>query len=304
MPLLTVPNWSIGRERTVLRQVFDFLESAPVKVHYAEADIDHNRTVTAFSGTPENVKSTLFSIARIILPAVNLNRHTGVHPRIGGLDVCPFVPLPEPGDPHDLHEFVEQVGRELAVEFEIPVFLYEKSAVPGKTNTLPKIRKGGFGGLIGKSLSPDFGPSHIHPLIGATVLGHRDFLLALNVNFATDDPTGPETVREIAETIRSKRQAGECNFAGVRALGFELAAQGISQVSMNITDPDLINLDQLIDFISEEAKSKGLVDGYTQLIGVIRDTDIEQSVKIAARTEQVVPTRLAVDWQTDWSTES
>jgi len=306
MPLLTVPNWSIGRERTVLRQVFDALDSASVTVHYAEADIDHNRTVTAFSGTPENVKSTLFEIARLILPAVNLNRHFGVHPRIGGLDVCPFIPLPEPGDPTELHSFIRSIGEEFASEFEVPVFLYEKSATAGKTNSLPVLRKGGFGGLQNKALSPDFGPNQIHPYIGATVMGHRDFLLAMNMNFPTGEPNPNATanVKAIAEMIRNKRQAGEPNFAGVRALGFELTAQSLAQVSLNITDPDHIDLDQLIDFISQEAMTRGLGEGYPQLIGVIRDTDIERSVKIAAKQSQVVPTRIATDWKSDWSLEN
>lgn len=306
MPLLTVPNWSIGRERTVLRQVFDFLEEAPVTVHYAEADIDHNRTVTAFSGTPENVKSTLFEVARLILPAVNLNRHQGVHPRIGGLDVCPFIPLPEPDDFSDINSFVNTVAEEFATEFEVPVFLYEKSARSGRTNSLPALRKGGFGGLQNRMLSPDYGPNQVHPYIGATVMGHRDFLLAMNMNFPTGEPnpTATAQVKAIAEMIRNKRNAGEANFAGVRALGFELTAQAIAQVSLNITDPDHIDLDQLIDFITDEAMSKGLGEGYPQLIGVIRDTDIERSVKVAAKQSQIVPTRIATDWISDWSLEN
>lgn len=320
MPLLTVPNWSLGRERTVLRTAFDFLESAPVSVHYAEADIDHNRTVTAFSGTPQNVQSTLLGLAEIILPSVNLQRHTGVHPRIGGLDVCPFIPLPEfrgtTTIPHwegkgrgneistiqseiELQEFVKQTAQLLAETHNIPIFLYEHSA-PGKT--LPDLRKGGFGHLLSRDLNPDFGPDQAHPHLGATVMGWRDFLVALNVNFP-NQPVAPEAMRQIASLIREKRRKADPLFAGVRALGFDLQAQEIAQLSMNITQPDTADFDKIITTIEELAAKSGFTDGYPQLIGVIRDTDIERSTKIFARQEQIIHTRRATDWQQDWIEE-
>ncbi|MFM9874230.1 MAG: hypothetical protein ACKVQS_12290 [Fimbriimonadaceae bacterium] len=318
MPILTVPNWSLGRERTVLRQAFDFLETAPVTVHYAEADIDHNRTVTAFSGTPSNVQQTLLTLAEIILPAINLQRHTGVHPRIGGLDVCPFIPLPnlQSSPPHIpsregeggrgvwvgeeiLNDFIHQTARLLAEVHKIPIFLYEHSA-PGKT--LPNLRKGGFGGLLNQELHPDFGPNQAHPHLGATVLGWRDFLVALNVNFP-NQPGAADILRQIGSHIRDQRRKGDPLFAGVRALGLELQAQEIAQLSMNITQPDTANFDKIISTIEELAAKSGITDGYPQLIGVIRDIDIERSTKIYARPQQVVQTRLATNWQIDWNQE-
>ena len=413
MPLLTVPNWSLGRERTVLREAFDFLDSAPVTVHYAEADIDHNRTVTAFSGTPANVQSTLLALAEIFLPCINLQRHTGVHPRIGGLDVCPFIPLPNatqgvppfhpsregtggrgewvgentggtgaplplgeglregsqstdsasksegsslpsrggegvgwhstdsgvhlsPGealkegpqsanqpppqdwggikggvdenmggtgkasDPlneiHLLHAFINETAQLLADAHQIPIFLYEHSA-PGKS--LPNLRKGGFGGLLNQELRPDFGPNKAHQYLGATVLDWRDFLVALNVNFP-NSPGAVDTMKHIADKIREKRRGGDPQFAGVRALGLELQAQEIAQLSMNITAPDATDFDAIITYIEEQAGKAGINDGYSQLIGVIRDTDIERSTKIFANTTQIVQTRLATNWQEDW----
>jgi|GEM_PF-508183 len=347
MPLLTVPNWSLGRERTVLREAFDFLDSAPVTVHYAESDIDHNRTVTAFSGTPTNVQTTLLGLAEIILPSVNLQRHTGVHPRIGGLDVCPFIPLPplrvngetrqvddrqstnssdaefpspslgrgrggvgkgnnagggantQQEDADSLQKFITQTAQLLADTHDIPIFLYEHSA-PGRS--LPNLRKGGFGALLNQELNPDFGPNHAHNHLGATVLGWRDFLVALNVNFP-NQPGAPDAMRQIASLIREKRRKGDPLFAGVRALGLELQAQEITQLSMNITVPDTANFDKIISTIEELAAKSGITDGYPQLIGVIRDTDIERSTKIYARPQQVVQTRLATDWQLDWNQE-
>ncbi|MBL8067088.1 MAG: hypothetical protein JNM28_01435 [Armatimonadetes bacterium] len=313
MPLLTVPNWSLGRERSVLREAFDYLTAQPVTVHYAEADIDHNRTVTAFSGTPENVREALLGLAAIFLPCIDLQRHSGVHPRIGGLDVCPFVPLPplrSPGDENfsqdppghdagnagDLNRYIASVAQTLAETFQIPIFLYEHSA-PGRD--LPNLRKGGFGSLLDRTLSPDFGPNRAHPHLGATVLGWRDFLVALNVNFP-DAPGAVETMRLIASQIRDKRRNGDPLFQGVRALGLSLQAQGLCQLSMNITKPDAADFDSIVAFIEEKAAKHGIGDGYTQLIGVIRDTDVERSVKIFPRVEQIVPTRQATHWSEDW----
>ena len=323
MPLLTVPNWSLGRERSVLREAFDFLESSPVTVHYAEADIDHNRTVTAFSGTPQNVQSTLLALAEIFLPCINLQRHTGVHPRIGGLDVCPFIPLPsltihspspalgrgyggvednnsancESGNQIDsLNNFIAQTAQLLTEAHNIPIFLYEHSA-PGRS--LPNLRKGGFGGLLNQQLQPDFGPTQAHPHLGATVLGWRDFLVALNVNFPNSE-SAPQTMRYIADQIREKRRKGDPLFAGVRALGLELQAQEIAQLSMNTTQPDTADFDAIIEYIQEQAGKAGINDGYTQLIGVIRDTYIERSTKIYAATNQIIQTRIATTWQEDW----
>jgi glutamate formiminotransferase len=344
MPILAVPNWSIGRERTVLRQAIDFLESTLVTVHFAEADIDHNRTVTAISGTPEKVQQTLLGLAEILLPAINLQRHTGVHPRIGGLDVCPFIPIPELGARGEarsslpagegkgwgtivpkfsdetnsetiytssnsakeiqngtlesaLHSFITETAQLLSQAHNIPIFLYEHSA-PGKT--LPNLREGGFGELINRPLNPDFGPNHAHPHLGATVLGWRDFLIALNINFP-NTPGAFETMKHIAAQIRHERQAKNPLFTGIRALGLELQAQEIAQVSLNITQPDSTNFDKIISYIEDLAAKQGHNEPYTQLIGVIRDTDIERTIKIHPRPAQIVPTRQATSWQTDWN---
>lgn len=288
--LLAVPNWSIGRERSIVRQVHDLLESAPVDVHYCQADIDHNRTVTAFSGSKREVKDTLNHLAQLILPAVDLQRHRGVHPRIGGLDVCPFIPLPNPvgEDALEFSEWIEQFAEEFANEWEVPVYLYERSEKGKHKSDLPSLRKGGFGGLLDHELNPDYGPTKVHHHLGATVIGWRDFLIALNINFRS---ANFDAVDRIAHKIRRLRREKHPNFIGVRALGLTLPAKEIVQVSMNITKPDITPLDPIIDFINEMAGRFGLEDGYPELIGVIRDVDIERSVNITFRPEQVIETR-------------
>lgn len=268
----------------------DLLDAADVNVHYCNADIDHNRTVTAFSGHMPAVKSTLFQLAELTLPSVDLNRHRGVHPRIGGLDVCPFVPLPDPvGElAIEFSEWIEQVAQEFAEHFQVPVFLYEKSEKGRHMSDLPTLRRGGFGGLLDKELDPDFGPKLAHPHLGASVFGWRNFLIALNMNFNSRDKVA---VERIAYKIRTLRRQKDARFLGVRTLGLDLPAKEIVQVSMNITQPDATPLDPILEFIEDMASRFDLPEGYPELIGVIRDIDVERSVKIGFRPEQVIYTR-------------
>ncbi|MBX3095922.1 MAG: hypothetical protein KF812_03595 [Fimbriimonadaceae bacterium] len=286
--VLTVPNWSFGRDRRLLAAVQELLVSAPVNLHFAESDPDHNRTVTAFSGRREDVGKALLDLCALILPAVDLNRHMGVHPRIGALDVCPFVPLWQPvspGEAADLNLWIRGFGRTFAEQFEVPVFLYEHSETGNHASDLPSLRRLGFGGLMDQTLAPDFGPDCIHPFCGATVMGHRDFLLAVNVNLQNPDASAAQTV---ASVIRRKRRLGDPLFTGVRALGLALGIQGISQVSMNITKPDLIQLDPLLEWVSGECDRRGATTAFYELIGVIRDRDMEHTTRLHPHPEQIV----------------
>lgn len=288
MRVLTVPNWSFGRDRRLLADVRELLEARPVTVHFADSDVDHNRTVTAFSGEPEDVREALFALADRILPAIDLQRHRGVHPRIGALDVCPFVPLrlrPSASDSTDLIVFVQDTARQLAERYEVPVFLYEQSERGKHAAALPKLRKGGFGGLVDRDIEPDFGPHRVHPHLGATVMGVRDFLIAYNVNLRTETA---DVAKTIARSIRERREQGDERFTGVRALGLMLAAQEMSQVSMNVTRPDAISLDALTEWVVDVARMRGAEFAYTELIGVIRIRDLEHATHLHPRQEQIV----------------
>lgn len=285
--VLTVPNWSFGRSNMLLRQIRDLLEDSQVTIHYCAADVDHNRTVTAFSGPWEEVESTLLAVSDLVLPAIDLNRHVGCHPRIGGLDVCPFIPLwPWKGlkeEREDLEHKVASFAEKLANTFELPVFLYEDSA-RGKEKTLPKLRKGGFGGLLDRELEPDFGPNTAHKYLGASVVGLRPFLLAVNLNLAEPDTRVAET---LAERIRVRRR-DDPQFAGIRSLGFRLNSANCSQLSMNFTKPDQTSVDPVIRWATETADRAGVKAIGTELIGVIREKDLAGAETLQPKPEQVV----------------
>jgi glutamate formiminotransferase len=286
--ILTVPNWSFGRDRELLRTFQEVLGAADVNVHYCEADIDHNRTVTAFSGASDEVADLILQLAREAFPRIDLNRHVGVHPRIGALDVCPFVLLPGFDDEEAMasaQACVERVAKALADEHGVPVYLYEKSERGRHEADLPSLRKGGFGGLTDRVLNPDYGPTKAHPRLGVSVVGVRDFLIAFNVNLSSVEVSVAKT---LAAQIRNLRQAGDERFLGVRALGLLLASRHLTQVSMNVTLPDLVDLDPIIEWIEEEAGRRGVQIADVELIGVIRQDDLLGATRVPYKRAQVV----------------
>ncbi len=288
MRLLTVPNWSFGRDAGLVRLFVETLEFRPLRVHYLKGDVDHNRTVTAFSGHPDVVFETLLTFAEFAFDRIDLNRHVGVHPRIGALDVCPFVLLPgweETPDGDRLLAEIEAFGATLAHRYNLPVFLYEKSERGRHEADLPSLRKGGFGGLLDRELRPDFGPPRAHPLLGVTVVGLRDFLIALNVNLQGTDA---RVAQQIAREIRTARTEGDLRFVGVRALGFYLATAEVAQVSMNLTLPDLTPVDPIVEWIGARALELGSRSVGNELIGVIRSRDLPHAESLEINPHQIV----------------
>lgn len=288
MRLLTVPNWSFGRDKRLLQDFRSILTNHMVILHYCESDVDHNRTVTAFSGEPEVLLETLRELCARAFQVIDLNRHVGVHPRIGALDVCPFVLVP--GEESDVakeaaHYCAEEIAEYLADEFEIPVFLYEKSERGRHEADLPTLRKGGFGSLAGKELNPDFGPRFSHTHLGVSVVGFRDFLIAMNVNLASQEVS---FAKQIAKAMRYKRQEGDSRFLGVRAIGIPLASRELTQVSVNLTLADITHPDAIIEWVSERASERGILVAGTELVGVIRKQDLAGATRLPICEEQIV----------------
>ena len=146
MRLLTVPNWSFGRNQTLLRRFERTLSRADIHLHYLQGDVDHNRTVSAFSGEEGPVVEALMELCEFAFETIDLNKHVGVHPRIGALDVCPFLPMPD-GDSGNAaflaaNAAAERVAATIAGKYQIPVFLYEKSERGRHEADLPALRKG------------------------------------------------------------------------------------------------------------------------------------------------------------------
>jgi glutamate formiminotransferase len=283
MRLLSVPNWSFDKQHPAYQDMQTILGRFPLETHYLQSDPDHNRTVLAFSASHEIVFEVLRELCMVLLPQIDLTQHKGIHPRIGALDVCPFILYPE-DDFREASLWVEEWARWLSKTFDLPVFLYEKSAKQGPAE-LPLLRGKGFEQLLNKPLRPDLGPSALHSKLGATITGIRDFLIAMNINLATQDLA---FAKKLAAEIRALRDQGDPRFAGVRALGFDLTSRGMVQVSLNLIQPDQTSPDFFVEWVSEKcAQARVVVEG-TELIGVIRRKDLPKATLLEIRRAQVV----------------
>src|SRR6266851_8512696 len=229
-----VPNFSEGRRREVIELIADAVRKTPgVTLLDVESNEDHNRSVITFVGPPGQVREAALAAAAKAVELIDLNQHKGEHPRMGAVDVVPFVPL-SGVSMDDCVSLARAFGQEFADKFHVPVFLYEEAATVPQRRNLADIREGEFEGLrdkIGKDpvKKPDFGPEKIHPSAGATAVGAREILIAYNVNLGTSD-------LNIAKKIAHQLRAKDGGLAFVKALGFELKERGIVQVSMNLTN--------------------------------------------------------------------
>jgi glutamate formiminotransferase len=282
--VLCVANWSEGRDIETLTLMRRAMRAFGAEAHFEGADVDHNRLVTAFSGGLNAVRDTVFAIAEVAFDRIDMRSHRGVHPRIGALDVCPFIILGDSMSPEEASAYAVSVASHLAERFDLPVFLYEKSETGRHARDLPALRKGQYEGLFGRTLDPDFGPTQPNSQLGATVVGVRDWLLAVNVNLSGD----VEVAKGIAKEIRLERDRAIDQFEGVRALGLELTSRGLSQVSMNLTRPDETAVDPIVGWIKGQASIRGARVEGTELIGVIRPSDLPSATSITVRPEQVV----------------
>ncbi|HEX9239693.1 MAG TPA: glutamate formimidoyltransferase [Candidatus Bathyarchaeia archaeon] len=247
-----VPNFSEGRRQEVINSIADAIRSTPgVNLLDVESNPDHNRSVISFVGEPGPVKQAALAGSAKAVELIDLTKHKGEHPRMGAVDVVPFVPL-SGSTMDDCLALAKDFGREFAERFHIPVFLYEEAASTPERRNLADVRAGEFEGLrdkIGRdpTKKPDLGPDKIHPTAGATAVGAREILIAYNVNLGTNDLA-------IAKKIAHQLRAKDGGLAYVKALGFELKERGIVQVSMNMTDyrkSQLFKAEELVKLFSE-----------------------------------------------------
>ena len=254
MLIQCVPNFSEGRRPAVVAAIVEAVRATPgVRVADWSADPDHNRMVVTFVGPPEAVRAAALSAAATAVARIDMGRHEGVHPRLGALDVLPFVPL-RGLTLADCAALAREVGQEIAARHGLPVFLYEAAAPTARA--LPFIRREAF-----RTLMPDFGPDRPHPTAGAAVVGARGPLIAYNVILATPDLS-------IARTIAREMRALP-TLPGVRALGLRLPSCGLTQVSMNLTRPAETPLLSVFRYIEARAVALGTSIVESEVIGAL-----------------------------------
>jgi glutamate formiminotransferase len=261
-----VPNFSEGRRPEVIRQIVAAVEKCPsVRLLDVESNADHNRSVVTFVGEPEAVADAAFLLTRAAVAAINMEEHAGEHPRIGAMDVVPFVPI-SGVSMDECVALARRVGQRIAEELDVPVYLYAQAATTPARRRLPDVRQGQYAGLktaiTTPERRPDFGPPRLHPTAGATAVGARPPLIAFNVNLATHNM---QVAREIARAVRES-SGGLVN---VQAMGVDLAEQGIVQVSMNLLDYTRTPIHRAFELVRLEAEHRGVLIAGSEVVGLV-----------------------------------
>lgn len=262
-----VPNFSEGRRKEVVDAIADSIGTAPgVRLLDCEMDGNHNRCVITFVGGRASVEEGAMAGARKAVELIDMNRHRGEHPRIGALDVLPFVPVAGV-TLDDCAEIARRVAKRIAEELGVPVYLYEAAATRPDRRALPDLRRGEYEGLkteieTNPDRRPDFGPPKMHPTAGATVVGARPILIAYNVNLATRDI---RVARRIAKAVRES----DGGLPAVRAKGFDLADKGLVQVSMNLVDYRKTSPLRVYEEIQRLAAAEGVAIAESEVVGLV-----------------------------------
>jgi len=262
-----VPNFSEGCDRQKIESIVQALLAGPaVYLLDTQMDADHNRTVVTFVGSRETVgEAALRAIGRAA-ELIDLNDHRGVHPRMGSTDVVPFVPI-KGVSLQDCVEIAGWVAQETWRRFRVPAYLYEAAAREPRRKNLEYVRQGQFERLREEvrqnpDRRPDVGEADLHPTAGATAIGARSFLIAYNINLNT-------TELSLAKAIARKIRASDGGFPAVKAIGVELKALGLVQVSMNLTDFLTTSIGTVFDAVANEAARAGITIESSEIVGLV-----------------------------------
>jgi glutamate formiminotransferase / formiminotetrahydrofolate cyclodeaminase len=259
-----IPNFSEGRRPEVVAAIVTAICSVPeVTLLNQSSDSDHNRTVVTFAGPPLAVSEAAFLGIKKAAQLINLDEHTGSHPRLGATDVVPFVPL-SGIEMAECIQLARALGQRVGTELNIPVYLYEEAATRPERTNLEDVRRGQYEALkieinTNPLRRPDFGPAQLGPA-GATIIGARNPLVAFNVYLTTSDVS-------VAKAIAKAMRASSGGFRYVKGLG--MLVDGRAQVSMNLTNFHQTPVFRVVEAIRREAERYGVAIHHSELIGLI-----------------------------------
>ncbi|MDZ7743891.1 MAG: glutamate formimidoyltransferase [Bacteroidota bacterium] len=286
-----VPNFSEGRDMSIIKQITDEIESVDgVKLLDADPGKATNRTVVTFVGEPEPVIEAAFLAIKKASKVIDMSKHKGEHPRMGATDVCPLVPVSNISMEETV-EYARKLGKRVGEELEIPIFLYENAATENKRKNLATIRAGEYEGMPDKlqkpEWKPDFGPAKFNARTGVTAVGARDFLVAFNVNLNTTSTRRANAVAfDVRERGRVKREGHPLTgkivkdekgnkvwipgaLKAVKAIGWFIEEYGVAQISMNLTNISITPVHVAFDEVDKKANERGLRVTGSELVGLI-----------------------------------
>ena len=267
MPVIEcVPNISEGRRTDVITGIADALRAVPgLRVLDVQSDPAHNRSVFTLAGDAPALSAGIPALFDAAVRAIDLRTHTGEHPRMGAVDVVPFIPI-EGVTMDDCVTLAKTVAADVANRFSLPIYLYEEASQHPSRKNLEDIRRGEFEGLAAKMAqpgwSPDFGPATPHQTAGASVIGARMPLIAYNINLAT---SRLDVARKIAAAVRMS--SGGLRF--VKAMGIPLEDRGIVQVSMNLTNYEKTPIHRVFEMVKREAERYGVAVLESEIVGLV-----------------------------------
>ena len=277
-----VPNFSEGRDKEKVEKIVDcFRNREGVKLLDYTSDEDHNRSVVTVIGEPEPLKDAMVAAIGKAVELIDMTKHQGQHPRMGCVDVVPFIPI-RGVTVEDADAVAKAVAKEASEKFGQPFFLYEKSATAPHRENLAKVRQGQFEGMAEKmkdqeKWKPDFGPNTIHPTGGVTAIGARMPLIAYNINLDTPNV-------EIAQKIADKIRHVKGGFRFCKAMGVMLEDRNIAQVSMNLTNYEKTPIHRVFETIKSEASQYGILVEDCELVGPVPVYALEEVLKFYLRT--------------------
>lgn len=277
-----VPNISEGRRLDVINGLAETLRAVPgLRVLDVQSDPTHNRSVFTLAGTAAGMAAGIPKLFEGVIAAIDLRTHKGEHPRLGAVDVVPFIPI----DGVTMAECValaKTIAADVAARFGVPVYLYEDASSNAARKNLEDIRRGEFEGLAAKmaqpAWAPDFGPAAPHVSAGASVIGARMPLVAYNINLATNRL---EVAKKIAAAVRMS--SGGLRF--VKAMGIPLADRGIVQVSMNLTNYEKTPMYRVFDLVKREAERYGVQVLESEIVGLVPAAALTQTAEYFLRLE-------------------
>ncbi len=263
--VMCIPNYSEGRDLEKVEKIADcFRAKEGLKLVDYQPDKDHNRTVVEVIGEPKAVMDDVIASVKVAQEVIDMTKHSGGHPRMGAVDVVPFIPITE-CTTEECVEYAKEVGKAIG-ELGIPVYLYEDAATKPERKNLAKVRKGQYEGFFEKikedGWEPDFGPREMNAKSGCTAVGARFHLVAFNVNLNTDKV-------EIAEAIAKKIRHIGGGLRFVKAIGLPLEERHQTQVSMNLVNFEKTRIYQALEMVKSEARRYGVSVYGTEIIGMV-----------------------------------
>jgi glutamate formiminotransferase/formiminotetrahydrofolate cyclodeaminase len=284
-----VPNFSEGRDASKVEAIVRALLAGPeVYLLDQEMDADHNRSVITLAGSRDAIGEAALRGIGKATELIDLTRHEGAHPRLGATDVVPFIPV-RGVTIDDCVRIAECVAEQAWRRYGVPTYLYEAAARTPERQNLENIRRGQFEGVREEVRSnperrPDFGPepAALHPTAGATVVGARKFLIAYNINLATADAS-------VAKTIARKIRASSGGFPCVKAMGVDLKARSLAQVSMNLTDFETTSIGVVFDAVTREAGAAGVRIEASEIVGLVPRAALEDAAVHYLKVENFEP---------------